>query len=112
MTGHGDRSGTLPESRPSIVPGEVIAGKYRVERVVGEGGMAYVAAATHLQLGERVALKFLRGTTMKDPNLVARFDQEARASAKLKGENVCRVIDVGQLANGAPYIVMEYLEGQ
>src|SRR5215813_9734291 len=91
--------------------GEILAGKYRVEKVLGVGGMGVVVAATHLQLDERVALKFLVKDALNSADAVARFAREARAAVKIKSEHVARVIDVGTLENGAPYMVMEYLEG-
>jgi serine/threonine-protein kinase len=94
-----------------VQPGDVLVGKYRVERVLGVGGMGVVVAAHHLQLDEKVALKFLRLTALGNAEWVARFDREARALVKIKSEHVARVIDVGKLENGAPYMVMEYLEG-
>jgi serine/threonine protein kinase len=94
-----------------VRPGDVLAGKYRVERVLGAGGMGVVVQAHHVQLDERVALKFLLPEALQNPEAVARFLREARAVVKIKGEHVARVSDVGQLENGAPYIVMEYLEG-
>ncbi len=98
-------------SEHSIRPGDVLAGKYRVERFLGEGGMGFVVAAQHLQLDERVALKFLHRNALENTDTVARFAREARAAAKIKSEHVARVTDVGQLEDGAPFIVMEYLEG-
>jgi serine/threonine protein kinase len=95
-----------------LAPGQVIADKYRVERVLGEGGMGYVVAAYHLKLDQRVALKFLKPEALKHAHVVQRFAREARAAAKIRGEHVARVIDVGDLPSGAPYIVMEYLEGE
>ena len=95
-----------------IEPGVVLAGKYRVERVLGEGGMGFVVAARHLQLGQRVALKFLLPEALANEQFVARFRQEARAAATINSEHVARVIDVSEMENGAPYMVMEYLEGQ
>ncbi len=92
-------------------PGDVLAGKYRVERVLGVGGMGVVIAAHHLALDEKVALKFLLPETLGNPEAVARFVREARAAVKMKSEHVARVSDVGQLENGAPYMVMEFLEG-
>src|SRR5271170_5172932 len=89
--------------------GEVLAGKYRVERVLGEGGMGIVVAATHLQLDQLVALKF---TTVETGAAAARFLREARNAVRLRSEHVAKVTDVGTLENGAPYMVMEYLEGQ
>src|SRR5262249_9789627 len=67
--------------------------------------------AQHMQLDERVALKFLRPEVLGNPEAVARFVREARAAVKIKSEHVARVIDVGQLETGAPYMVMEFLEG-
>ncbi len=91
--------------------GEVIEGKYRVESVIGEGGMGLVVCAMHLQLEQRVAIKFLRPEVLRDPQVTARFSREAKAAAKIRGEHVARVLDVGVMQNGAPYMVMEYLEG-
>src|SRR5579883_807798 len=91
--------------------GDVLAGKYRVERVLGAGGMGVVLAARHVQLDVQVAVKLMSDEALDDPELVARFLREARAAARLRGEHVARVIDVGTLESGAPYLVMEYLEG-
>jgi serine/threonine-protein kinase len=94
-------------------PGTVLAGKYRVDRLLGEGGMGWVVVATHLQLEQRVALKFMRTShAMSSPEAVARFLREARAAARIQSEHVARVSDVGTLESGAPYLVMEYLEGR
>ncbi len=93
-----------------IRPGDVIAGKFRVERVLGEGGMGYVVAATHLQLSQTVALKFIRDEVCT-PEYKRRFLREARNTVRLKSKHVSRVLDVGSLDGGAPYMVMEYLEG-
>ncbi|MFO0758116.1 MAG: protein kinase [Byssovorax sp.] len=91
--------------------GEILAEKYQIERVLGVGGMGVVVAAKHLLLGERVAIKFLLPQALERQDVVARFRQEARAAAKLKSEHVARVHDVGTLESGAPFMVMEYLEG-
>jgi serine/threonine-protein kinase len=100
---------------PANVPvaaGQVLAGKYRVDRVLGVGGMGVVVAATHLQLEQRVALKFMLDAGLKNTPLVERFAREARAAVRLKSDYVARVLDVGTLESGSPYMVMEYLEGQ
>ncbi|HSS02012.1 MAG TPA: protein kinase [Kofleriaceae bacterium] len=94
-----------------IAVGAVLAGKFRVDRVIGQGGMGVVVAATHLHLQQPVALKFLLPDLVHSPQIVERFVREARASAQLRGEHVCRVSDVGAFDHGAPYIVMELLEG-
>jgi serine/threonine protein kinase len=95
-----------------ISVGAVLAGKFRVDRVIGQGGMGVVVGATHLHLQQPVALKFLLPDLVHSPQIVERFVREARASAQLRGEHVCRVSDVGAFDNGAPYIVMELLEGK
>jgi eukaryotic-like serine/threonine-protein kinase len=92
--------------------GDVVEGKYRVEQVLGAGGMGMVVKATHLRLQEPVALKFILPQVAADPSAVRRFLREAQAAAKIKSEHVVRVFDVGEHASGAPYLVMEYLEGQ
>jgi len=92
--------------------GQILAGKFRIERVLGRGGMGIVVAATHLQLDERVALKFLLPEALINPEAVERFAREARAAVKIKSEHVARVSDVGTLESGSPYMVMEYLHGE
>ena len=91
--------GTTPLSEviAPVAPGETFAEKYRVERVLGSGGMGVVVAARHLGLGRRVAIKFLHEERAADEEAVARFAREARAAAKLKSEHVARVFDVGTL---------------
>ncbi len=94
-----------------VQPGQILAGKYRVERVLGEGGMGIVIAAHHIHLDKRVALKFLRPEVASNRELVARFSNEARSAGKIQSEHVARVLDVGVLDDGSPFMVMEYLEG-
>src|SRR5690242_8668367 len=93
-----------------VAAGTVLAGKFRVERVLGKGGMGVVYAAHHLTLDKPVAVKVLAGEALTE-NGKARLLQEARAAAKIESENVGRVLDVGELEDGAPYLVMEYLKG-
>jgi serine/threonine protein kinase len=101
-----------PTPTPPIAIGNVIAGKYRVERVIGFGGMGIVCAATHLELGTPIAIKFVRPERASDERAAARFLTEARAAAQLQSQFACRVMDCGRLPTGNPYIVMEYLSGQ
>jgi serine/threonine-protein kinase len=104
----------MPDPQATEVPvreGDLIAGKYRVERVLGMGGMGVVVAAMHAELDQRVAVKMLLPAHAQNPAVVARFSREARAAAKIKSEHVVRVSDVGSTEVGLPYIVMEYLEG-
>jgi len=102
---------TDSEALSPTVPGTVLAGKYRVERILGQGGMGVVVEARHIALDERVALKFLLPEYATHPEASTRFLREARAAVKIKSEHVARVSDVGTLENGAPYMVMEYLQG-
>jgi eukaryotic-like serine/threonine-protein kinase len=103
---------TMSESRSSPVKeGDLVAGKYRVERVLGWGGMGVVVAARHEQLDQRVAIKFMRDEALEHEDTAARFLREARAAVRLRSEHAARVLDVGTLESGAPYMVMEYLEG-
>ncbi|HEU4406110.1 MAG TPA: serine/threonine-protein kinase [Polyangiaceae bacterium] len=92
-------------------PGQVLAGKYVVEHVVGAGAMAIVVSAMHRQLDTRVAIKFLRPEMLGKSDLVSRFRREGRAAAKIRSKHVARVFDVGELEDGTPFMVMEYLEG-
>jgi serine/threonine-protein kinase len=100
-----------PPAAPVNV-GDVISGKYAVESIVGEGGMGVVVSARHLQLDERVAIKLLRPESLANSEAVTRFTREARAAVKIKSAHVARILDVDQLESGAPYIVMEHLEGE
>jgi serine/threonine-protein kinase len=95
-----------------VQPGDVLLDKYRVERVLGQGGMGVVVAARHVELGELFAIKLLLPQGMRYPGAAPRFVREARASARLKGEHVAKVHDVGRLPDGLPYMVLEYLAGK
>jgi serine/threonine-protein kinase len=88
-----------------------VAQKYRLERLLGSGGMGEVYLAFHEQLGRRVAIKVLREQALLEPDLRGRFQREAMAAARLANDHIARVFDIGELDNGAPFMVMEYLEG-
>ena len=90
--------------------GQLVSNKYRIESILGAGGMGIVAEGLHIELSLRVALKFLR-PELGGVDVAARFRHEALALARLRSEHVTRVIDIGRLDNGIPYIVMEFLEG-
>jgi|GEM_PF-1049814 len=102
------------EPHAPVAPGDILAGKFRVLEVLGAGGMGVVVAAEHLRLAERVALKFIRRETLgtDSAQVVRRFLKEAKAAAQLKGPNIARVLDLGELEDGMPYIVMEFLDGE
>ena len=102
-----------PPELPAGIPrvGEIFAEKYRIESVLGLGGMGIVLAATHIHLEERVAIKLLLPAIAENPEYVARFLREGRAAIKIRSEHVGRMIDVGKPAIGPPYLVMEHLSG-
>ncbi|MBX3222598.1 MAG: protein kinase [Labilithrix sp.] len=95
-----------------VKPGDVLGGKYKVERVLGVGGMGVVVAAKHVDLGQRVALKFMLKEAMADPSHAERFLREAKSAVQLKSLHTARVLDVGRLKNDEPFMVMEYLDGR
>jgi serine/threonine-protein kinase len=101
-----DTDATLPFN-----VGDTLAGKYRIDRVLGVGGMGVVVAATHLDLDTKVAIKVMRDELLDEPSAVQRLMLEARAAARIKSEHVARVLDVSTLPSGVPYIVMEFLDG-
>jgi serine/threonine protein kinase len=92
--------------------GDRIADKYIIERVLGKGGMGMVVAARHVDLDQMVAIKFILPDALRQQGVVERLLREARASAKLRSEHVAKVVDVGRTPDGAPYLVMELLEGR
>jgi serine/threonine-protein kinase len=109
-TGVGERlMASLSLKKKPLRVGETIAGKYRVERVLGEGGLGVVVRAQHLELQTRVAIKTL---VDRDEEAIERFMREARAAVRLKGEHVAKILDVGTLKSGTPFMVMELLDGE
>ena len=91
--------------------GDVVAGKYKVLRVVGSGAMGVVVAAHQLNLDRTVAIKFLTAEALAHPDALARFQREARAAARIRSPHVVGVNDVAVLPNGVPYMELEFLEG-
>ncbi|MDX2015205.1 MAG: protein kinase [Myxococcaceae bacterium] len=92
--------------------GKTIAGKYRVEQMIGEGGMGKVYKATQLALDKPVVLKVLRQALLGDERTVARFQREAKAASRLNHPNSISVLDFGQADDGAMFIAMEYVQGK
>lgn len=101
-----------PPVKASFRTGDIIDGKYRVERVLGQGGMGVVVAARHVRLGERVAIKFPLARLALRTDLTSRLFREGRAAMRIRSEHVARVHDVSTLATGEPYLIMEYLDGR
>lgn len=92
--------------------GAVVDEKYRIDAFLGSGAMSVVMLAFHLELEQQVAIKFLHAQGFDQEQTAQRFKREARAGARIHSEHVVRVLDVGTLADGCPYIVMEHLKGK
>ncbi|HEX4339688.1 MAG TPA: protein kinase [Polyangiaceae bacterium] len=99
------------EDTPEIV-GSVLAGRYRVERLLGEGGMGRVYLAQHVLMKKPVALKVLHPEMTAIPEIVARFEREAVAAARIDHANVAQAMDFGRLDDGSLYFVLEYVDGR
>ncbi len=106
-------------ARPSLLGptapvaiGQVLLRKYQVLDVLGSGGMGVVFRARHLQLNHEVALKFIRGEHLHRADVRSRFMREARSAAALRSEHVNRVLDLGELEDGTPFMALELLTGQ
>jgi serine/threonine-protein kinase len=105
---------TPPPSRPGesrFLPGNVVAGRYRIVGLLGRGGMGEVYRADDLKLGQAVALKFLPHEVERDPQRLERFMNEVRLALRITHPNVCRVHDIGEVA-GQHFISMEYVDGE
>ena len=95
----------------ALEPGQILDGKYRVGRLIGEGGMGTVFEGENSRIGRRVAIKVLHAQVAAMPEFVERFEREAKAAARIGSQHVCDVLDLGDLPNGDRYIVMEFLDG-
>jgi serine/threonine-protein kinase len=102
----------MAETQVPKLENTVVAERYRVERLIGEGGMGTVWAGRHLSLGQLVAIKFVHTRLLTSAEALRRFDIEARAAARIKSRHTVSVYDHGITPRGEPYIVMEYLEGE
>jgi serine/threonine-protein kinase len=111
-----DENAELKGDVCGLAPGDVIGGKYRLDAILGRGGMSVVYRATHLELDQPVAIKVLSAEALVLPGYVQRLKREARAVSKIRSEHVVRVHDIGQLEASpgipaVPYLVMEHLSG-
>ncbi len=102
----------MGDASEDAVPGALVADKYRLTRILGKGGMGSVWEGIHISLGTRVAVKFIEAQYAGSTEARRRFENEARAAAKLRSKHVVKVYDHGVSADGRPYIVMEYLAGE
>ncbi|MGH7270306.1 MAG: serine/threonine-protein kinase [Polyangiaceae bacterium] len=95
-----------------VAPGAIVAGKYRLDALIGEGGMGSVWSAMHVGLGQAVAIKLVSRELVRSAEALRRFDAEAKAAAQLRSRHVVQVFDNGTLEDGTPYIAMELLRGE
>src|SRR5450432_4903638 len=102
----------MVSSNELAVPHGLIAGKYQLTRLLGRGGMGAVWEGTHNSLGTRVAVKFIDAEYAESPEARSRFENEARAAAKLRSKHVVEVYDHGVSDDARPFIVMEFLQGE
>src|SRR5690606_24563515 len=91
--------------------GTTIDGRYRIEKVLGQGGMGVVYTATHAVLGKRLAIKVLKSDVSKDQEIIQRFRQEAQSASAIGSQHIIDISDFGSLPDGSTYFVMEYLDG-
>ena len=101
-----------PQVAPQGLIGKLVAERYRIEKLLGVGGMGSVYRASHVQLRKTVALKILHPEMTRFPEAVARFEREAIAASHIEHGNVAAATDFGQLDDGTFYLVLEYVEGE
>ena len=100
------------ENAAASLVGQVIADRYRIQSLLGEGGMGQVYEAQHVHINKRFAIKLLRPEIVSNPEAVARFRQEARSASSIGHENIVEIEDFATLADGSVYLAMEFLQGQ
>src|SRR5688500_1348182 len=100
-----------PAPRDPLI-GQVLDGRYRVESVLGEGGMGLVYKAVHVALKKPLAIKVLRPEVSKNEQIVARFRQEAQSASAIGNQHIIDISDFGELQDGSTYFVMEFLTGR
>jgi len=96
----------------SLETGQLIEGKYRIVRLLGEGGMGAVYEGENVRINRRVAIKVLHAGFTENKEVTQRFEREAQAAGRIGNDHILEVLDLGTLANGDHYIVMEYLDGE
>src|SRR3954453_22875846 len=106
------KAGVPPTSDPRRLLGQVISERYRIDELIGEGGMGAVYRAEHLHMRKRVAVKVLHPEMLAISEAVERFEREAIAGAHVEHPNVAAASDFGRLEDGSHFLVLEYLEGE
>ncbi|MGH7439387.1 MAG: protein kinase domain-containing protein, partial [Polyangiaceae bacterium] len=95
-----------------VTIGQMIDSKYRIVRMLGEGGMGTVYEGQNVRIGHRVAIKVLHTDLASRPDILERFEREAQAAGRIGSEHIVEVYDLGELPGGVRYMVMEYLDGE
>src|SRR5260221_5857773 len=95
-----------------LAPGEVVAERYRVAGLLGEGGMGVVYRVEHIHMRKTFALKVLHAEMCRVPEVLARFEREAVAAGSIEHPNVAAATDFGRLADGSFFLVLEYVDGR
>lgn len=101
----------MQEDQPTLVAGTVLAGRYEIQRMIGEGGMGEVYLARHKTIDKLVAIKLLAPDRARRPKTISRFIQEAKATSRIRHEHIVDITDFGEV-DGVAFFVMEYLEGE
>src|SRR6185295_225939 len=96
----------------SLQPGDTIEGKYRIVRLLGEGGMGAVYEGENSRIHRKVAIKVLHAAVAAKADVVQRFEREAQAAGRIGSEHIVEVLDLGNLPSGERFMVMEFLEGE
>src|SRR5512139_1118434 len=96
----------------SLSIGQVVDGKYRIVRLLGQGAMGAVFEGSNIRIHRRVAIKVLHAAVAARKDLVDRFEREAQAAGRIGSRHIVEVLDLGELPDGARYLVMEYLDGE
>src|SRR5260221_12721962 len=96
----------------ALTTGELVQGKYRIVRLIGEGGMGAVYEGENIAIGRRVAIKVLHAGVASSSDAVARFEQEARAAGRIGNDHILEVLDLGTLDDGDRFMVLEFLDGE
>src|SRR5687768_14435456 len=94
-----------------VEPGQILDGKYRIIRMIGEGGMGAVFEGENVRIRRRVAIKVLHGAALANPETVQRFEREAQAAGRIGSDHILEILDLGTLPDGQRYMVMEFLAG-
>src|SRR5258706_2441765 len=101
-----------PQASRLDLVGQVVADRYRIVRLIGEGGMGQVWEAQHLNINKRFAIKLLRPEIVANPEAVARFRQEAWSASSIGHDNIIEIDDFATLPSGQVYLAMEFLQGR